>query len=356
MGGMLVLSALLHAVVFVIALTLPASWFRRTTPPLVSYSVDLVSSELVGGTNLLAGGRGRVSGRTLAAPLVPPGETQRQTEDRKVAANTLPQSSHPSEIPESRPQSEGVRLEERPPTIARHTPTPTIAPQALAKAVPAATPTRPLVDRRRLAEQTAAAQKTIAAVAAERQEAQELARRKVEEERKKAEQEARRKADEEIRRKAEELARQKERESIDAQIIAATKRLQSQTGQRGAGTGSAPGSQPGGPVAAGPGSGPGGMVADPDYVLYLGQLQRRLQENWAWAGHDDTLEAVVAFSITPTGDVVNVRIVKPSGDRSFDLSVERTVRSLQPMPPPPEKYQTLFADVEFTFNAAQMKP
>jgi TonB family protein len=63
----------------------------------------------------------------------------------------------------------------------------------------------------------------------------------------------------------------------------------------------------------------------------------------------------VAFSITPEGEVVNVRIIKPSGDRSFDLSVERTVRAINPMPPPPEKYRNLFADVEFTFNAARMK-
>lgn len=354
MGSMLLLSAALHGLVFLAALVVPASWFGRTEPPVVSYTVDLVSSELVGGTNLVEGGRGRVSGQTMAAPpAAPPAEAERRQEEQVAAARVPPQPK-PREEPEAR--AEDAVAVERPTTHpVRPTPTVTPPPQAVAKAVPPATPTRPQIDLQRLAQQTAAAEKTVAAAEAARRAAEELARRKAEEERKKAEEEARRKAEEDIRRKAEELARQKEKERIEAQIVAATRRLQSQTGERGAGTGSKPGSQPGGPISVGPGSGAGGTVADPDYVLYLGQLQRRLQENWAWAGRDDTLEAVVAFSITPSGDVVNVRIVKPSGDKSFDLSVERTVRSIHPMPPPPEKYQSVFADVEFTFNAAQMK-
>jgi colicin import membrane protein len=150
-------------------------------------------------------------------------------------------------------------------------------------------------------------------------------------------------------------AEEKRRQEVEQQIVAAAKRLQEQAGERGAGTGGKKGGPPGGPLSVGPGQGAGGQVMGVDYVLYLGQLERRLKNNWAWAGTNEALEAVVGFSILPDGKVVNVRILKPSGDRSFDLSVERTVRALDPMPPPPEAYRELFGDVQYTFNAKSMQ-
>lgn len=356
---MLLLSAALHTLVFAAVLLAPASWFQRSQEPPRAYTVELVSSDQLAGTNLVEGGRGRTQRQTMAAAPLP------AEPEREKAKPEKPAPAQPADAGLAVP---GMKENPQAPL----TPTATHTVVAVAQAAATPTPTRPLVDLQKLAQQTAAAQRTQRAVeeakrlaeearrkAEEeaRQKAQEEARRKAQEEaRKKAEAEARKKAEEEARRKAEEQARQKEREQFEAQILAATRRLQAQAGERGAGTGTKSGSQPGGPLAAGPGSGAGGgMLADPDYVLYLGQLQRRLQDNWAWAGTDESLEATVAFSITPEGEVVNVRIIKPSGDRSFDLSVERTVRAINPMPPPPEKYRTVFADVEFTFNAAQMK-
>ncbi len=357
---MLLLSALLHALVFLAVLFFPSGWFNRSPEPMRSYTVELVSPDQIGGTNLIEGGRGRTQGQTMAAAPKP---------DEAAPQKAKPAVLEKAEAAlETKSDPGAVAIREKPSPAFTSTPTRTTA-----VVVQAPTPTPPPVDVQKLAQQTAAAQRTQRALeeaqrAAEeaRRQAEAEARKKKEEEarlraeaeaRKKAEEEARKRVEEEARKKAAEQAKQKEKELLDAQILAATRRLQAQLGERGAGTGSKPGSQPGGPLSAGPGTGgPGGMLADPDYVLYLGQLQRRLQDNWAWAGRDESLEATVAFSITPTGEVTNVRIVRPSGDRSFDLSVERTVRAINPMPPPPEKYRSVFSDVEFTFNAAQMKP
>ncbi len=87
-----------------------------------------------------------------------------------------------------------------------------------------------------------------------------------------------------------------------------------------------------------------------EYVLYYSALDSRLKQSWAWAGAS-TLEALVHFSITETGDVLDVRIIRSSGDPSYDASVVRAVKAVNPLPPPPEAYRKQFADVEWTFNA-----
>jgi len=52
---------------------------------------------------------------------------------------------------------------------------------------------------------------------------------------------------------------------------------------------------------------------------------------------------------------VDVRITKSSGDKSYDASVERAVRALNPLPPPPETYRKQFSDVEFTFTPESLQ-
>ncbi|MCX8070891.1 MAG: cell envelope integrity protein TolA [Candidatus Binatia bacterium] len=339
---MIALSALVHAAIVMLALLVPKDWFLRNAPPLVSYTVDLVAPEQLGGTNLIEGGRGRTQGQTMAAaePPAPP------PQPREEARGPEPPVKAAAEASEKEPPEKAVALAPATPTKVRPTETPTQVAVAAAKVPPTATPLPPAVieQLRRAAEQEQA-----------RRQAEEAERRRREEEAK------RRAATAEMEKKvqaqatATAAAEAKQREQIEQRIVAAAKRLQEQAGERGAGSGPQKVASAGGPLSVGPGQGTGGKVMGIDYVLYLGQLERKLKENWAWAGTNDALEAVVGFSILPDGKVTNVRIVKSSGDRSFDLSVERTVRALDPMPPPPEAYRDLFGDVQYTFNAKSMQ-
>jgi colicin import membrane protein len=91
-------------------------------------------------------------------------------------------------------------------------------------------------------------------------------------------------------------------------------------------------------------------------VLYRGQMERRIKENWVWAGEDLALEVKVQFDVTATGSIQNVRVVGSSGNRSYDASAERAVRAASPLAPPPEKYRDLFVHgVEITFRAQDLQ-
>ena len=92
-----------------------------------------------------------------------------------------------------------------------------------------------------------------------------------------------------------------------------------------------------------------------EYILYFTHMIERIKAAWAWAGAGRSLKAKVQFNITPAGDIVNVRIVEPSGDPSYDASVERAVRAANPLDPPPEKYRSEFASVELTFEPEDLR-
>ena len=48
-------------------------------------------------------------------------------------------------------------------------------------------------------------------------------------------------------------------------------------------------------------------------------------------------------------------IVKSSGDPSYDASIERAVRALNPLPAPPIRYKKEFGDCEYTFTPESLR-
>lgn len=349
----------------------------------VSYTVDLIAPDRLGGTNLIEGGKGRVKGTTMAArekpKPPPPPEPARAPEPAAAPAPPEPPKKGEPAPPVEKPDPDAFAAATVRPAA---TPSRTVPPKvAVAQVAPTAT--QPKVDEAKKkaeekkkaeaeakARQVAAeaeAKKKAAAEAEAKKKAEAEAKKKAEaEEKKRADAEARKKAAEEAalakaledaRRKAEAESKKAEAEAKarDEAILAAVRRKEQQIGEMGAGEGTKPGAGAGGPISVGPGEGAGGQVMGLDYVLYLGQLERRLKNNWAWAG-DANLEAVAQFAIGAEGQVSDVRITRSSGDRGFDASVERAVRGLHPLPPPPEKYRDLFADVEYTFTPKSMQP
>jgi colicin import membrane protein len=111
----------------------------------------------------------------------------------------------------------------------------------------------------------------------------------------------------------------------------------------------------GGPVSYGPGEGSGGVVRGVDYILYRGHMEERIKAAWAWAGANQALRAVVRFNILENGEIVNVQIVTPSGDPSYDSSIERALRAASPLNPPPEKYRSEFSTVELEFRPEDLQ-
>jgi colicin import membrane protein len=112
----------------------------------------------------------------------------------------------------------------------------------------------------------------------------------------------------------------------------------------------------GGPVSIGSGTGSGGVVEGLEMILYRGQMEKRIKENWVWAGEDLALEVKVQFDITAKGEIQNVRITGSSGNPSYDASAQRAVRAASPLAPPPEKYRDLFVHgVEITFRAQDLQ-
>lgn len=335
---MVLASGGLHLAVIGVLLLMPKQ-FLNHPPPLVSYSVDLVAPDRVGGSNVVQGGKGRVQGAPLvAAPPAPKVDAKPEPpkpEPPKAAPPQPPeQVAKPPEPPkaEVKPKEDEMALAERAkppspppaPTVAKPQPSPQVKPQPSPKAVAKAEPPKP---------QPAPQPKVDAKAAAEAKKAAEA----------KAAADA---------KAAKEAAAAKQR---DERIAAAVRQVEQRTGVRGGGLGNKPAEHPGGPISVGPGEGLGGTIKGVEYLLYYNQLLNRIKQSWAWAGSGRELEAVVRFNITADGEVVNVRITQASGDTSYDASVERAVRAVNPLQPPPEAYRKEFSDVELTFSPEQMQ-
>lgn len=313
---MVLASGGLHLLALALLLVVPYRFIHRP-PAMVSYTVDLVAQDRVGGTNVLEGGRGRVEGAPLAAapaPKVeapkpppkaeqpkPPAPKPEAPKPEPVAAKPEPQPAEPPQA-EAPPKPNEMTLADKTKATAPAA-KPAASPKAVAKAEPPPSPAQGKAPPTAAVDSKAAKQATA--------------------------------------------TRQR-----DEQIAAAIRRVEQKVGTRGGGSGPAA-QQPGAPISVGPGEGTGGMVMGVEYLLYYNQIQSRIKQSWAWAGSNRALHAVVRFNITPAGEVLNVRITQASGDPSYDASVQRAVRAINPLPPPPAAYLKQFSDVEVPFSPEQ---
>jgi colicin import membrane protein len=95
----------------------------------------------------------------------------------------------------------------------------------------------------------------------------------------------------------------------------------------------------------------GGVVRPKEFFIYEKIVRSRIKEAWRWFNTNTALITQVAFEIEPDGLVKNVRVVKSSGDGSFDDSVVRAVTKASPLPPPPPSvYEQYFKSVRITFD------
>ncbi|MFQ5682616.1 MAG: energy transducer TonB [Candidatus Binatia bacterium] len=111
--------------------------------------------------------------------------------------------------------------------------------------------------------------------------------------------------------------------------------------------------QPGeseGAAALGKGGKGGGIVKGVEFLIYRNRMLYLIRESWTWVGKRSDLEVTVRFGIEGGGDIFGLKILRSSGDPSYDDSVFRAVKKASPLPPPPEGYRKDFRDVELTFR------
>ena len=99
----------------------------------------------------------------------------------------------------------------------------------------------------------------------------------------------------------------------------------------------------------------GGVLRGVHFLIYRNRMLNQIKERWTWVGKRTDLEVTLRFGVRGDGEIVGIRLVKGSGDFSYDDSVVRAVKRASPLPPPPVNYRKDFMDVELTFHPGDLR-
>jgi colicin import membrane protein len=102
-------------------------------------------------------------------------------------------------------------------------------------------------------------------------------------------------------------------------------------------------------AGAGTGGGAGGSAVLSRIENYRIEAALAVAQNWAFsqqlAGADEQLETRITFRILPDGEITDIKIVQPSGNRYLDESAYRAVRKASPVAPFPEGINRPYIEV-----------
>ncbi len=88
-------------------------------------------------------------------------------------------------------------------------------------------------------------------------------------------------------------------------------------------------------------------------MAYQDRLQGKIIKTWILplsAEQTRDLQATAQFQVTRTGKVVQLELVKPSGNTLFDASLLRAIRRASPLPALPDDYPDDILEVEMRFR------
>ncbi len=91
---------------------------------------------------------------------------------------------------------------------------------------------------------------------------------------------------------------------------------------------------------------------DPITQAYISEIWNRVKKAWQVPGglaNKKNLETVVIVKIRKDGRIVDVEIEKRSGNRIYDESALRTLRSVDPLPPFPQSLVGEYLEIGFRF-------
>jgi len=89
---------------------------------------------------------------------------------------------------------------------------------------------------------------------------------------------------------------------------------------------------------------------DIDMGSYLQQLQRQVRQQWIPGMTQNSRQTVVFFTVTRSGQVTNLRIVRPSGSNTTDTAAISAIRRAAPFAPLPSGFAYNSLKISFTFN------
>ena len=348
------LSALLH--VLAIGLILLAPHRMRAAPP-TAYTVEIVAPSALGG-KLLAGpiGGGAANARQQRPPRAepekppaPPPPPPQPAKPPEQVAKAEPPKPEPAKPEPPKPEdADAVPLAKAPPAPQPTRVAPTARPTVAARPTTKPTATQVVAKAKPTAIERASAKATASPIALARRPAPTPAP-----------------ATPPTREAAKEHERAPAGDDLDAKLAAAIKGVESKvekSGTRGL-SGAGPGGGMGGTErtlsgpagVGGEGPGGGGTLRGLEFVVYYNQMLTRIKESWTYVGTRSDLRVTVRFSILDSGEITDLRLVERSGDPGYDASVERAIKRVSPLPPPPEAYRKDFSDVELTFRPADLR-
>ncbi|MCX7965404.1 MAG: TonB C-terminal domain-containing protein [Syntrophorhabdaceae bacterium] len=124
-------------------------------------------------------------------------------------------------------------------------------------------------------------------------------------------------------------------------------KAQSDTGKKGPGSGS--GIQGYGlPVSGQAGGKPLDLVSQ----KYIFDIWEKIKEAWGLPGSYTTkkdLESIVTIKIRKDGRIIDINFEKRSGNRLYDESILRAIRSIDPLPPIPPSFNADTVEIGFRF-------
>ena len=158
---------------------------------------------------------------------------------------------------------------------------------------------------------------------------------------------------EKAREKLKQLRERRIEEALAAIRSRAETEEKKQQQQKAAATSTAVGEKAGAATVGAGGTG-GGIVKGVEFVRYLADMKQRIKSSWTWLGRRTDLVVTMHFSIQDNGEITGLKLVRASGDTSYDDSVIRALKKASPLPPPPESYRKEFADVELDFTSKEL--
>jgi TonB family protein len=90
------------------------------------------------------------------------------------------------------------------------------------------------------------------------------------------------------------------------------------------------------------------------YPFYVEAVRNRVSSNWLQSTIDPSIRfaprAVVTFQVLRDGRIVNIQLLKSSGNSSVDFSAIRAIQNSTPVTPLPSEYSGNSVSVEFWFD------
>lgn len=126
----------------------------------------------------------------------------------------------------------------------------------------------------------------------------------------------------------------------------ASRGAQGGTGRGGYGTGNMGNPGPGNPNGA-----PGiDAIKSPQWGPYMRELESKIKRNWHPPKGDQSKRVVLLFKIGRKGELLSIRVVKPSGSQANDQAATQAVQMSAPFRALPPEFTGSSVEIEFTFD------